>query len=414
MWRVAQQPQKAVDCYRRALACGADGSGVWTNLGNALKDLKSLRCACLAHEMAISIDSASVTAWYNYGITLAAAAQYPQAIATFRQALSLPNGEGLNIEWELARCHLAMGNYDLGWPLFAARWKIKEHRHPYPHIPAWDGKALIQQRLLIWTEQGFGDTIQCLRFLPSVLERQSSGQVVVAIKQELLALAKSSYPEVQFELPQQVTDAFDVQASLLDLPGFFCNSADAIPQASGYLRPTQQVVQDISLRTRYPDKVLVGVVWTGSLTFAGNADRALPAAELLERLALPGVQLVSIQKGSATDESALFRRYQVLDVAPSLSNFNDTAQLIKQLDLVIMTDSSVAHLCGALGVPVWVLVPKPTHWLWMTDTTHSPWYDSMRLFRQSSIGYWNDPLDAVSAELHQLLNKHPGASVPTR
>lgn len=431
LWRAAKQPQEAIACYRWALQQGGNYASLWTNLGNALKDLKWMHQARAAHEQAIALEPRSAAAWYNYGIALAADNRFAQALPVFKTAMELPDAERHNSGWELARCLLALGDYAQGWHWYASRWQQPSVRHPYPNVPAWDGSPLGARHLLLWPEQGFGDTLQCLRFLDAVHAQNHAqthdqdARITVALQPELLRLAQASYPRVHFIAKTDTPPPFDVQAPLLDLPGFFCRSLDAIPQPQGYLRLPAALSQSnpfAALRTQFPHVLRVGVVWSGSVTFAGNADRALAAETLLAQLHLPGVQLFSLQKGPARDQRqnempALMQRFGVVDLADQLNDFADTAAAIACLDLVVMTDSSVAHLCGALGAPVWVLLAHHAHWLWLrpastaldasassdgtSDDTPdtSAWYHSMRFFRQTAHGDWRSALDPLGAAL---------------
>ena len=164
------------------------------------------------------------------------------------------------------------------------------------------------------------------------------------------------------------------------------------------------------MRTRFPARLHVGIIWSGSVTFKENARRAIPAAAMIEHLALPGVQLYSLQVGPPAAELAQWRGARgVVDLGPSLANFDVTAAVIGALDLVVMTDSSVAHLCGALGRDVWVMLARPSHWLWGLEGDTTRWYGSMRFFRQSVPGDWGGTLDRVAAALMERLAAPVGA-----
>jgi tetratricopeptide (TPR) repeat protein len=403
-------------CYQLALERGSNDAALWTNMGNALKDLKWMQRARVAHQRAIALGPQNAMAWYNYGISLAADNQFTQAVQAFQTAQTLPNAEKHNIGWELARCLLAMGDYAQGWQWYQHRFKESAMQQlASQQQPAWQGDALGSRHLLLWSEQGFGDVLQCLRFLPAAHALVGTGQITVALQPELLRLAQSSYPGVRFVSKKGPLPACDVQASLLELPRFFCKAVSAIAYAQGYLQipdPTPQPGEATksaqhndfhTLRERFPGKLRVGVVWSGSLTFAGNADRALAPHSLLAHINLPGVQLFSLQKGPASADTlpGLCEQFGMVDLAPQLHDFADTAAAVAALDLVVMTDSSVAHLCGALGAPVWVLLAHHAHWLWLTNTDRSPWYASMRFFRQTSHGDWRSALDPLVAALQK-------------
>ena len=411
LWRAAQVPERALACYRLAQLVGLDSPELWTNMGNALKDLGRLEQSCVAHRRAVALDPASQLASHNYGIALQAAGHAVEAVEVLRAAAAMPGNAAHRCEWDLARALLALGRYEEGWTLYRSRWHQPGHVNPYPSLPEWRGEPLDGRHLLLWSEQGFGDVIQCLRYLEPLRARADAGKLTVAVQAPMVDLVRRSFPGLEVVPREEASAAVDLQASILDLPGLLgCNDPSAVPGAGGYLAQTPLPAGFPDMRTRFPARLHVGIIWSGSVTFKENARRAIPAAPMIEHLALPGVQLYSLQVGPPAAELAQCRAARgVVDLGPSLANFDVTAAVIGALDLVVMTDSSVAHLCGALGRDVWVMLARPSHWLWGLEGDTTRWYGSMRFFRQSVAGDWGGTLDRVAAALMERLAAPVGA-----
>ncbi|MEM1178787.1 MAG: hypothetical protein AAGM22_10630, partial [Acidobacteriota bacterium] len=261
--------------------------------------------------------------------------------------------------------------------------------------------------LLILREQGFGDFLFASRFLPAA--KKLGGRVVVTCRRELIPLFKhvEGIGEL-FEEPHPRPPSMEVPKTeficpLMDLPGLFNASFERMTPPLALSVPADARARVAPLLERCGRRLKVGIVWSGSVTFRGNAKRSVRLERFLDLANAPGVQLISLQKGprrSELEESGASPA--VLDAAPYLDDFADTAALVQGLDLVIMTDSAVAHLAGTLGVPVWNLLPFLPYWLYGPEGDETPWYPSMRLFRQPSPGDWDSVFAEVRRNLHTL------------
>jgi hypothetical protein len=264
--------------------------------------------------------------------------------------------------------------------------------------------TLKEEKLFVYAEQGFGDYIQCARYLPLLLKK--APKMVVEVKPELRILMEHSYPQINFVefTDKQIQHSDGLIASLLDAPRFFQN--EPIPSTGGYLKPMMVKHQyEARLEHRLNDSkaLKVGIVWSGSLTFKRNNYRAAPVEWFYNNFALPGIHLFSLQMGSrAEDLKKLPLPIISNELIPHIHNFNDTAQILQKLDLVIMTCSSTAHLCGALNIPCWVMLDSSPRWLWGSGGTSSDWYQSLTLFRQQSPGDWRSVFDHAGAQLISL------------
>ncbi len=294
--------------------------------------------------------------------------------------------------------YLHLGDYARGWLDYEVR-----HQNSTRSLPgrAWRGQSYEGRRLVIASEQGHGDAIWSARYFRQA--KALGGELIVECHEGLVSLF-SSIPEIDglvaFGKPLPLSD---YHCHICSLAGLFTPDMASIPAAPYISVPTDRTKKFATLMTKAGKALRVGIVWSGNLGFGRNKDRAAPLRAFMQAFAHPGVQLYSLQKGPLEkDLAALSKDAPIIDLAPYLDDFADTAAAISELDLVIMTDSAIAHLCGAMGKPVWVLLSYEAFWLWLLDRTDSPWYPSIRLFRQQAWGDWGSAFDAASAELLRL------------
>ncbi|WP_083900989.1 tetratricopeptide repeat protein [Azospirillum sp. B4] len=392
----------ALWCYRDAVAANPRGSGIWTNLGNALTKLKYLESAVSAHRRAIELAPRDVLLHHNLGASLAEAGNHGEAALAFSRALELdPNFH--KARWDRGRSYLYFGNYRQAWPDYEVR--LVSGQVPARDIAGvngpstkWDGRPYGGQRLLLLCEQGFGDTLWVARYLSRA--KALGGELVIECQRELIPLLAELGVADRLIPRGEPLPETDFHAHLCSLPGLFTPDMASIP-ARPYLRvPAERRAKATQVLGPRDGRLRVGVVWSGNTSFKRNHERAQPLMRFFQAFALPGVQLYSLQKGSpekALEE--LPRGGPIIDLAPHLGDFADTAAIVEQLDLVIMTDSAVAHLTGALGKEVWVLLGDVAHWLWLLDRGDCPWYPTMRLFRPRAEGDWDHVFDRASNEL---------------
>jgi hypothetical protein len=230
------------------------------------------------------------------------------------------------------------------------------------------------------------------------------GELIIECRPELLSLIASMGVADRLVLQGAALPPADLHCYLCSLPGLFTPDLASIPNLPYLSAPADHLEEFAKLVPKANGHLKVGIVWSGSVTFGKNHRRAQRLLSFFQACALPGVQLYSLQKGAPVSElTSLPRGGPIIDLDPYLGNFADTAAAVEHLDLVIMTDSAVAHLAGAMGKPVWVLLGHSAHWLWLLDRTDCPWYPSMRLFRPRAEGEWDHVFDSVSAELLSML-----------
>jgi tetratricopeptide (TPR) repeat protein len=399
---------EALAAARRAVEISPVRAEFWSNLGLALKEEHQVDGAVGAFERALTLRADLASAWTNLGSVLSARGDHERAMEAFRRSVALRPDSGL-AHLNLSSGLLLKGEFAEGWKEYEWRWRVPQsHEGPRGFAQReWQGEELGGKRILLYGEQGFGDVIQFLRYVPMVAAR--GGRVIVECYPELARLiGQQKYAGVEEvvvrggKLPE-----FDVQCSLMSLPGVMGTTMETVPGAARYLTADSETVE--SWRARLGEGLTVGL--TVGLVWAGKSRpdplRTVGLGNMGALLDVPGVRFISLQKGEGAEEVRDVAGC-VADWTAELGDFADTAALISCLDLVITIDTAVAHLAGALGKATWVLLPFAPTWRWMLDRSDCPWYPTMRLFRQKRAGDWSLPVGAAAAALAELAGKGRG------
>jgi FkbM family methyltransferase len=396
----------AIACYRRALEFEPDNSVIHSNLGNALRQAGFIDEAVTHQLRAIELNPNEAEPYYNCGVALKSCNRMREALEYFTKAVELsPNH--VEARWDRALVMLHLGDYEEGWKEYEWRWKRKTNPRPDFAEPLWNGMPFKNKTLLLYTEQGFGDTIQFIRYAPMV--KQLGGRVVFECKQELLRLLQSADGVDELVVRGETRPHFDLQCPLLSVPRLIDNRVETISGKVPYLQPPAGSGDKFKpLIERAQNRFKVGIIWSGSVTFHANHLRATKLDHFLELLRVPNVQLYSMQMMQPREQLQQFDVNSIiLDPTPLVDDFADTAALIQQLDLVIMTDSSVAHLSGAMNCPIWTILCYMADWRWFEDRDDSPYYPSMRLFRQKEYDQWDDVFAEVVDALRKIVGELP-------
>ncbi|HYB09577.1 MAG TPA: glycosyltransferase family 9 protein [Alphaproteobacteria bacterium] len=391
---------EAILCFRQGVERNPEAANNWTNFGRTTVFFKQFLIAAEFHRRASALSPADARIYHNLGIALARGGSHREAILAQSRALDLDPQFHL-ARWDRAMGHLVLGDYRQGWSDYEARFAAG-------HVPPrtlpgqrWTGAPYPGKRLLVLSEQGLGDGIWASRYLRHA--KSLGGELIVECRREsidFMALQKIADRLIPYEDPLPPADYYIYQCSL---PGLFANDPRALPPVPYLEAPRDRMAKFGPALEKGRGRFKVGIVWSGNVDFRDNKDRAQTLGRFLEAFALPGVQLYSLQKGPPEKQLAeLPSSAPIVDLAPLIGNFADTAAAVAQLDLVIMTDSSVAHLAAALGKPVWVLLGRPAYWLWLLDRSDSPWYPTLRLFRPRAGGDWNHVFDMAALELLAL------------
>jgi len=305
---------------------------------------------------------------------------------------------GPSADFEKACLRLRFGDMPQGWLDYEVRWRIPEFSAPEQHYPEprWDGSAFVGRTLLVYWEQGFGDTLMFLRYLPQV--KALGGRVLLVAQSQLADLAATCPGADQVIAHGDPLPPFDLQCPLLSLPAVLRTELASIPSEIPYLDVPERVPNRVGLaRALAPSKgrTRVGLVWGGSTLHRNTAKRNVPAELLAPLQSLPGIAWFNFQVGGA-DETPF---PDMVPMEKLLSNFSDTAYALSAMDLLISVDTAVAHLAGAMGIPTLLLLSSLPDWRWMMGREDSPWYPSMRLYRQNVPGDWEGVVEQLLADL---------------
>jgi tetratricopeptide (TPR) repeat protein len=402
--RKASRPDDALACYARALELQPGHLGARLNTGVTYTEQGRLddAVAVFAEIQARKPDFAEA---YNcMGIARLHQRRNRDALAQFDEGLKL-KPEDPELRLNRALCLLLLGDYERGWPEYEWRWKLKRATpRPYPQ-PTWDGSELPQGTIVLWAEQGMGDILQFIRYAPLVKGRV--GKVLLDCPGPLRGLL-TSCPGVDALIGGGASHAPpDVQAPLLSLPRILGSTTATVPAAVPYLFVDAPLREQWRHRVGSAPGLRVGIVWQGNPLFSGDRYRSVPL-DLFRPLAqVAGARLFSLQKGKGTEQlEAVAREWGVTDLGKLITgDYRDTAGALLSLDVVVAVDTSVAHLAGALGVPVWVLLPFNNDWRWLEDRDDSIWYPTARLFRQKRWGEWGEVLERVAAALAEQASR---------
>jgi hypothetical protein len=369
------------------------------NMGTAYYEMRRYEQAAKALSQAVALQPNDVKSLTNLGNALTCLGKLPEAIAAYSAAVTA-DPLAPDPHWNLALTCLLAGDFELGWVEHEWRFACDSLNHSQLFSqPQWRGEPLEGKTILLHLEQGFGDSIQFARYAPLVVA--AGGEVILQTQSELVRLFKSIPGVSQVIALGEPLPRFQLHCPLMSLPLAFKTLVDTVPSNVPYLWPPSGACR--SLPERPPDaarRLRVGLVWAGRPTHKNDRQRSLKLAQLLPLADLPGIEFFSLQKGTESCQLLpLAEQWKILDSTHELNDFADTAALISQLDLVISVDTALAHLTGALGKPVWVLLPFAPDWRWMLGRADSPWYPTMRLFRQPALDDWASAIE----ELRQAL-----------
>jgi Flp pilus assembly protein TadD len=429
---------EAIPCYREAIRLKPDFAGAYNNLGLALAEERRLAEAVVVLRQAVRLRPQAAESHNNLGMVLAELGRFAEAESCYHEALRLapgyadahnnlgstykeqgrtqealasydlallfqPNGSGAR--WNRALAWLSAGDFEHGWPEYEWRWnrpKTPPRRLPQPR---WDGGSLAGKTLLIYVEQGLGDTFQFIRYAPLV--KAQGATVLVECPAFLHPLLSRCQGIDRLLAEGSPLPEFDCHTPLLSLPHILRTNWATLPAEVPYLFADPERVGRWAEELRPLEGFKVGIAWQGNRHHQWDHFRSFPADHFAALAQVPDVRLVSLQKGPAAEQlRRLVKRFAVTEVdsekdAPTAA-FMDTAAIMKNLDLVVTADTSLAHLAGGLGVPVWLPLSAVSDWRWLLKREDSPWYPTMRLFRQKTLGDWDGVFRRMAAALRKL------------
>ncbi len=401
------RPAEARDCYDQVLAAAPEDAVALTNRANADLALGRQAAALAGYDAALRARPDHANAHYNRARAVQEGGAPEAALAGYDQALAAEPGH-LASAWNASMCRLLLGDFSQ-WPqqwgeALGGEALAPSQRRVLP-APAWDGTGpLAGRRLLVHIDQGLGDTLQFCRFAPRLSQRMA--EIVLEVQAPLVRLLQRSLPQCHVLAQGEALPPVDCECNLMNLPGLFGLTVATIPAGPPYLLAAPAAVAAWRSRLAVLPGRKIGLVWAGNPRLDQRASaridrrRSMPLAQLAALADIPDTCFVSLQKGaSAVQLSAIPFGCGVFDWTRELHNFDDTASLVSALDLVISVDTSVAHLAGGLGVPVWLLNRFDTCWRWLLGRDDSPWYPTLRQFRQPEPGDWDSVVQQVREAL---------------
>ena len=402
MCRQAGRLEEAISEGGLALALEPRNAHALNNLGIAHYDREEYEQAAECYRRAIALRPDWAEAHSNLGNAVLALGAPVEALASYRRAIAL-KPDYVDAHNNLAMTLLLRGDFENGWREFEWRRRRPGREHERLAAPEWQGEGFAGKTLLVMAEEGHGDAIQFLRYLPAVAAR--GGKLALAVHRPLVALTQRLVPGAAVVALEAPLPRFDIWCLSMSLPRLFGTVLETVPAAVPYLSIDPGVAERWRERLAGNGELKVGLVWSGALKYLHNARRAIAAERLAPLFGAQGVRWFSLQVGKPAAELGRLPR-GITDLSSDLTDFTETAGAISALDLVISTDTAVPHLAGALARPVWVMLAFMPDWRWMLDRETNPWYPTMRLFRQPARGAWDQVVDRVGAELQSVLDGH--------
>ena len=406
---------KAITLYNRAISIDPNNFEAFNNLGYALQQKEDFDQAVKACQKAVEINPNYYEAFCNLGSNQYRCGNFTQSLRSYQRALSIDSDQSkAHVDYSMTL--LAMGNFSEGWKQYEWRWKDREfyaeQRRDFPQ-PLWDGSSLADKSILIWLEQGVGDQIMFASLLPKL--QQQARQVLVETGKRLIPIFQRSYKSMDIISAQNPPDSMllnnsiDFQSPIASLPQWLLPTEASFPQYQFYLKSCPKKTK--MLREKYQQlaggKILIGISWKSTNKDVGNMKIA-SLAYWESLLSQKDCFFINLQYGDVKQEIEEFFQQTGIqiycdDKINSLESLDDFAAQVAALDLIISTSNTTVHMAGALGKPVWTLLSYVPGWRWMIDRSDSPWYPSMVLFRQKSIGNWNSVLQSVHDCLRERL-----------
>ncbi len=405
-----KRDEEALAAYRRVLEVQPDHLGALNECGGLNMRLGRPEAALASYERALGIAPA-VELHVNKGTALRALNRDDEALASFAAALAL-RPDCAEARWNASLVRLRRGDFAAGWRDYEWRWRKADWtgRERNFSVPVWRGEgAIAGKTVLLHAEQGFGDTIQFVRYAPLVAARGAT--VVLECQPQLKSLLEGLDGVARVIAAGEMLPPFDLHCPLLSLPLAFGTEFATIPSGVPYIRPHAEPVAKWRDRSPSNGRPRVGLCWAGSGAHLNDSNRSIPFDRFGKILTVAGADFVSLQKQVTAAESALLSAHNVAQPAAQFEDFADTAAVIATLDLVISVDTSVAHLAGAMGKPVALLLPFSPDFRWLLDRVDSPWYPTARLFRQPALGAWDVVLARVRHELIENVRRHASAAL---
>ncbi len=399
------QFEDAIKNFQQSIQFSSDNANAWYNLGNIFKTLNQHETAVECYRQTIKRNPGFDKTYNNMALVQQEQGRMDEAIRNNRHALHL-KPEFAEYHWNLSIALLLNGELSEGWKEYEWRFMRAELDTTYPYqfgIPRWDGSSFKDKRLFVHSEQGMGDTLQFIRYLPLV--KSLGGTVIFETYGPLFNLLKG-FPGVdelvELAPDRSLPEKCDFHVPLMSLAHVFGTTIHTIPSSLPYIFSSHKKADQWKACINGKE-FKVGIVWAGKPEHENDQNRSCMLEHFTVLAGIPGLKLCGLQKGAGTRQTAsLDEKMHMINFDAELIDFSDTAAAIENLDLIISVDTAVAHLAGAMGKPVWTLLPFAPDWRWMLERNDSPWYPTMRLFRQKNHGDWDSVFKLIALELEKL------------
>jgi len=368
--------------------------------GNIAREENNPEASLAYYAQAFTQDRHSAAAFCNYGNVLRESGDPEGAIPFLQRSIQL-DPTNITAQFNLAVAYLLKGDYARGWPQYESRWKYEHLNGVLPNLvqPRWTGQDLTDKTILVLAEQGHGDNIQFIRFVGELASR--GGRVVVQVNESLVPLFQNLPLISRLYAPTDIVSEFDYWTPIMSIPGVIGTTVENLTHSQFYLKADEKLARAWLKRLGPKRRLRVGFCWSGRRDTWINKHKAMPLDVMLELICRnPAYEWINLQADCTGEEEAALIAAGVTAYPGTVNNFADTAALVHHLDVVLSVDTAVAHLAGALGRPVWVMLNQfGLDWRWLLDRDSSPWYSTARLFRQPRMGDWA----SVTERIHQYL-----------
>ena len=384
--------EQALQYQSSAVKTSPTSAQAQSNLGNTLGALGRWPEALQAANQAIALSPQSAEYHYNLGIALKETAHFTEALQAFRKAQQLGGGY-IKAALHESLLELLTGDLAVGWKHYESRWDQPDAKEKRSFVqPLWTRQELNNKTILVHAEQGYGDSFQFMRYIPLLAER--GAHVILVVQPELESMSSRLLGLGQLIPSGAQLPPFDYHCPLLSLPAGFGTTLDSIPSNTPYIKPLPDKLSYWSERLGKRQKYRVALVWAGRPTHGNDANRSMRLQQFEALLRHPNIECISVQKGDALSQiDTLAPDCNIINLSSDINSFEDTAAILHQVDELVSVDTSVAHLAGALGTKVRLLLPLIPDWRWLLNRADSPWYPTFTIYRQTSRSQWDEPVN---------------------
>jgi len=394
---------EALAAFATVHAARPDDIDVLNECGGLLVRLGQIEAALACYDRALTLAPQVAELQVNKGSALAAAGRFMDALACFNAAIAI-DPQCAEAHHRASLIRLRSGDFKNGWRDYEWRWRTQwAPQVRRVNAPLWRGEPIAGKTILLLAEQGYGDTIQFVRYVPMVAAR--GARVILDVPPPLQEIALGMDGVAAVLRTDAPAPRVDYQCPFMTLPLAFATELATIPANVPYIQPSPELVAEWRDRLPQTGRPRIGLCWAGSGAHLNDHNRSIALSRFAEILSLPDLHFISVQRDADAEAQTILQRHGVVELGQDFESFSDTAAVLAELDVLISVDTAVAHLAGALGNAVALLLPYPAEWRWLTDRADSPWYPTMRLFRQTVAGDWDAPLARLRKELGLLAQR---------